>query len=76
MVTFQKYRVFSAGGRRGTRCVRVALNQYSYNIECRTLYARRMFREKVLYLTICMGGIDIVINYLANCTRGVDIVVN
>ena len=69
----------AAGGRKPGSCRNpgstIRLNQYSFHIECRTLYARRMFREKVLYLTICMRGIDIVINYLANCMRGVDIVV-
>ena len=73
MVTVQKYRVFSAVEPRGTGQNLARRSQYSFHIEIRTLYARIMFREKVVCLTICTRGIGIFINYLANCMRGVEI---
>ena len=45
-VTFQKTRVFSSAGRRATERKRERQPRVSYHIKARTLYARRIFREK------------------------------
>ena len=44
--TFQKACVFSAAGRRGTQGNLTRTDPILFHIEVRTLYARRMFREK------------------------------
>ncbi len=51
IVTFQKARFFSAGGRHGREGTFVRQIEYSFHIEVRTLNARRMFREKWGILT-------------------------
>ena len=47
IVTFQKARFFSAGGRHGRDRKSARQIEYSYHMEVRTLNARRMFREKI-----------------------------
>ena len=44
--TFQKHRVFTAGGRHATEGNPGRQDRILYHMEARTLYARRMFREK------------------------------
>ena len=51
--TMHEVRKIAVGGRRGTECKTDRQNEYSIHMEVRTLYARRMFREKhnhVIYL--------------------------
>ena len=48
--TFQKHRVFTAGGRHATEGNLERQDRILYHMEVRTLYARRMFREKLVVL--------------------------
>ena len=44
--TMHEVHKIAVGGRRGTECKVGRQNEYSIHMEVRTLYARRMFREK------------------------------
>ena len=55
-VTFQKAFVFSVAEPWGTECNLVRQNEYSIHMEVRTLYARRMFREKVWKIHLSGAG--------------------
>ena len=44
--TMHEVRKIAVGGRRGTECNLDRQNEYSFHMEVRTLYARRMFREQ------------------------------